>query len=877
MQVTQLTPNQRLAAYIGEALPIRVWFEQLYRQLIEAYPRQFPSLLSLAEQEILWEKIIQNSETGEHLLKVSETARLAIEAWDLIKLWDIRDFDHYFLTEEASIYLAWQKTYQTHCLKNHWTDFTACVDILIDAVDNKLISLPESIQLVGFDEIPPQWQRFFAAVEKKGCVIKQVSLLFSEGEVRRLTAETKEEELRLACLWAKKALEKNQGARLGIVVPDLEQRRNEVMRIFKETLAEASFNVAAPKPLANYPFIEAVFLTLSLMQGELTLEKISKFLRSPFFGKGITEMSDRAVLDLSLRAWGESTFSWKSLINKCQMHNASLEVITFFQKLSTLKTKLYGKQIVDYWMDLIIQITQAVEWPGERTLDLKECHMKECWENILSNYIRLDRVLGVHSFGEAIQTISRLAYQKPFLPKTITPQNSLCFGSSNSHSEDNSPSQKTVLEGYSDPQIQILGLLEASGIPFDFLWVTGLTRDTWPLIPAPNPFIPLHIQRDKNCPRCSPERELSVATRLTDNFCKAAKKVIFSTPLMQEDNPAAISSLLLSIEETSLEALGLTKPKSYLEQIAEFEDLPSSMGDLIFEKAPKVPKNQPVLGGGRLLKLQALCPFRAFAEIRLEANPIPEPTVGLAPSERGEMIHQVLHLFWKGIKDQTELNSLSEDELIRALEKSIESVAEIWRKRRPNTLKPTYFELEKERLFKVIYHFIQLEKTRPHFTIQGLEVARSVKIGEIELKLRIDRIDRLDNGEDILIDFKTGQTSVSDWFGERPREPQLPLYCVTHEQEPCGVAFGVIRPFEAFFHGLTKEKELLPKVNTLDKLRVKEKEENWASQNLKWKSTMTNLVKDFSEGVADVAPLDGESTCRLCHLKMLCRVKHHLS
>jgi inactivated superfamily I helicase len=35
--------------------------------------------------------------------------------------------------------------------------------------------------------------------------------------------------------------------------------------------------------------------------------------------------------------------------------------------------------------------------------------------------------------------------------------------------------------------IQILGLLEAAGQPFDALWVTGLAAESWPAAPQPNP------------------------------------------------------------------------------------------------------------------------------------------------------------------------------------------------------------------------------------------------------------------------------------------------------------------------------------------------------------------------------------------------------
>ena len=37
----------------------------------------------------------------------------------------------------------------------------------------------------------------------------------------------------------------------------------------------------------------------------------------------------------------------------------------------------------------------------------------------------------------------------------------------------------------------------------------------------------------------------------------------------------------------------------------------------------------------------------------------------------------------------------------------------------------------------------------------------------VGLSMRVDRIDRLDDNSLLLIDYKTGRTSIRDWLGER--------------------------------------------------------------------------------------------------------------
>ena len=56
--------------------------------------------------------------------------------------------------------------------------------------------------------------------------------------------------------------------------------------------------------------------------------------------------------------------------------------------------------------------------------------------------------------------------------------------------------------------LQILGLLEAAGQPFDALWVMGMDGRNWPPPAQPNPLLPIALQRAQLMPRSSSQREL---------------------------------------------------------------------------------------------------------------------------------------------------------------------------------------------------------------------------------------------------------------------------------------------------------------------------------------------------------------------------------
>ncbi len=56
-----------------------------------------------------------------------------------------------------------------------------------------------------------------------------------------------------------------------------------------------------------------------------------------------------------------------------------------------------------------------------------------------------------------------------------------------------------------------------------------------------------------------------------------------------------------------------------------------------------------------MLQLQALCPFKAVAELRLGAVAVPEPVPGLDRFERGQLLHRALELVFAQLKDSREL------------------------------------------------------------------------------------------------------------------------------------------------------------------------------------------------------------------------------
>ena len=111
----------------------------------------------------------------------------------------------------------------------------------------------------------------------------------------------------------------------------------------------------------------------------------------------------------------------------------------------------------------------------------------------------------------------------------------------------------------------------------------------------------------------------------------------------------------------------------------------------------------------------------------------------------------------------------------------------------------------------MLWDWLALERERAPFKVVEVEACTRAAIGEIEFSARLDRVDVLEDGRHVIIDYKSGEVSVNKWAGARPDEPQLPLYAVTHRQPVAALTFARLKRGDKFgFEGLAAVAGLLP-------------------------------------------------------------------
>jgi probable DNA repair protein len=609
----------------------------------------------------------------------------------------------------------------------------------------------------------------------------------------------------------------------------LKRLRPKLQRSFQAALnpagefddPERSFHVSLGPPLDGYPLVRAALLMLEFSLAGLALPRAGMLLRSPFLAGAEAEWSQRALLDAKLRrkgAWDLRAQGLREAAGSCPLLQQAL--LRFEKALE----RVSGDRRPSEWAGHFSKLLEALGWPGERPLNRREFQVAREWRQLLSDFAALDCVAPPMTSDTAFWRLREAAASTVFQVEN---------------------------EG---SNVQIMGMLEASGLRFDHVWIMGLDDETLPAPPNPNPFLPLALQQELDLPQSSPDRELAFAKELIDRLIAGAPHVVLSYPERDGDRQLAPSPLLPGDWLSAAgDAMPSEKWMAGIRASTQFEQL-------VDQSAPPVLAASIQTGGTYLFKDMAACPFRGFAKHRLGAKNLEDSTLGLSYADHGTGVHKALELIWRELGSHARLVAMDSAELQRLVARCVAAAianlpARLGRK------------LEQRRLEKLLIDWLAIEKTRSPFVAHKPEQESLVEIGGLQVKTRADRVDQLPDGREIILDYKTGQLNLRGWDTDRPDEPQLPLYCATSARPVAGAALVSIRVGELGFRGLTDAGISLP---GMKEMRISEPVA-FSRQVVVWKQVLEGLARNFQAGRAEVDPK--EHACDHCGLWALCRIR----
>lgn len=825
-------------------------------------------MLSGAQERLLWEQAIESTLKDmdtEPLFDKAGLASAAQEANRLLIEWNL-SLASEDMAEETRQFLLWRQRFQALCKQGGWLEPVRYFSWQVQSIESGMGELPVEIALAGFDRISPLQRRLFDAMRTRGVKVETYPLVFDQPQTAHLVELNDQDgECRAAVVWAKRQLEQNPAAKLAIVVPELSALRDKLASLLDEAFqphtvtpqsaqSPRTYDFSLGMPLSTQPVIAAALnlLRFGFQRQAIPQSDISELLHNPYWSGSFSEADARAQLDASMREWLPLSFTpqrFQNFVQKSLTGDRPLLVAGLNQDLQTLLRLCHAqpnRQPPSAWTAAFKTILRESGWPGERSPSSFEYQATQSFEKALKALADLDQLSGVINAAEAIKRLAQLCKEQIFQP-----------------------------EAQEELKLQVLGMLEAAAEPLDAMWVMGMNDHVWPPPPNPNPLIPASLQRSAGTPNADSRVQMEFAEAIHGRLLASASEVVFSSALKDGERMLRLSPLLhgFPIAPTSTPLFS-----TLAEMLAV--DAPQHLHFLDDALAPKIAEGEHVSGGTGLLKAQAICPAWAFYQYRLHARALKSPVNGLDAMERGTLVHGVLERFWA---DRTlhDLLTMSVESLESAVAEAANQALLAFNEKRDATLTPKFIALEHGRLTKLTLAWLrEVEMLRPmDFAVTARERREEISIEGISITLVVDRIDTLEDGRLVLLDYKTGrQNDYKNWAANRISEPQLPIYAafVLSDEDIAAVCYAQVRVDKNAFSGIAYEQDRVQGALVLSdekcrKIFSETDFPDWQSLLDHWKVSIQSIARELKSGEASIR-FESEKQLAYCEVLPLLRL-----
>jgi probable DNA repair protein len=795
--------------------------------------------MSSQQEETVWADIVRDEQHLPTTLdaSVQRLASLAAQAYELLCSYSprhLRTAARAGWDRDAGTFSQWLIAFDEACQTNNLLSASRMPWELIPRLQAHNSDRPPFLA-VGFDRLTPIQREIFdvwGTWRQPARPDKIAKLSFH-------SALGLQSELEACAFWCNRQIAVNPAVRLLVVTQDIASRRGEIERAFLQFGNHApNFEFSLGIPLAQIPLAHGAWLFLRWLNGTVDESELD-WLISSGLAASAEETAELQVYMRVLRQKGLQRTQWTLQAFMDQPAVSVKLPQPWIQRTIAAQRSLRDQgarlRCPIEWADAVPHLLETVGWPGERAQESADFQANRRWQQALDTAGSLGfdgRRMDWHGFLAALDRAMR---DTLYAPESL-----------------NAP-------------IQIAGPTESAGLTADGIWFLGANEGSWPAVGSTHPFLPLDVQREAAMPHASPLKDWELSSAITKRLAVSAPVVHFSFAEQTEgvDNrPSRLISKLVGAPQRL--PADMVPPAPEAPTISFFPDL----GAIPF-------RPNTVHGGSSVLTHQSQCPFKAFARARLGADDWNPAEVGLTPAQRGQILHSILRSIWSGPPD----GILSHQDLIslenqgafvgRHVRKAIrEEVPAAILERTPSR----YLELEELRLARLVNEWLKYEAERFQFSVAGTEVDRTINLAGLVLRLRIDRIDRLNDGSLLVIDYKTGDVSPKTWELPRPDDVQLPLYAgFGLEESPGGLVFAKLRAFDWEMLGSVADARAT--LRPLPNRSALVKDPLTPEKLLSWQAYIEELARDFVAGHADVDPRDPPKTCVRCGLQTICRIQ----
>ncbi len=822
-------------------------------------------LLNRLQEQALWAEIIAaHAAPGTHLgpRALDQLAALACSALDLaaahLPFEQIQSrLDKTADSYDAHAFAAWYKALLDRCSVGRLLPESLLEHALVHHAAQNRLRLPSVLHLAGFERLTPTATALLDRFRALGASIHLHQLARANPRPPlRASVQTgsPQDELRWAIHWLRQSFTEaaSPDVSFALVLPNPSAQQLSLEPLLREILApelervdadlsSTPWHFSGGSSLSGVPLIHTALLLLRWTSTKLPLEEVSQLLLSPFVDHS-EDLENRATFDLRTlrrRDLLRPELSLDELLAISREHGGNadhslnLDPFRRLRRLSGEAGQRSGNGSHGEWAEHTRSLLRAVGWPGSRALSAAEFRATEAWEGVLDRLATLD----VH--GNRIDLPTFLALLEREAAATTAPS------------------------ATPDALLQIARLSDLEGCIFDAALVLEATDQTLPPPERAHPLLGWSLQQALGLPGADPSATHARALDQLQALLSRCGDLLLLAPAEDENGPLRLTPIAAELGLEPVDGNSLLTPVPLAEPVRELE-VPDTV-PLPALPSPRVP------GGARVLELQAACGFRAFATLRLHAEAPESPTLGLDARRSGQILHRAMQHLWSELKTRQALADLTLEQRKRVAEEAAAVGFEQLRRRyqKADAWTLEYLGILEQRLANLIQRWLRLElDRRGDFTVSPPEQEELIPIGPLELKVRLDRVDQLEDGY-AFIDYKTGfDLSPKHWLGDRPEAPQLPLYTMLAEPEQIrAVAFARMRPGKDMaWLSLQDRPGLFPTK------KRNEPTHDLPTEIVQWRFELERLAYAFADGNAEVDPRTYPKTCQHCDQRLLCRV-----
>jgi len=801
-------------------------------------------LLNPVQEEALWVGIAGKDQSPATLLEGPRhrLAALAMDAHELLCSYAPRYLQRTARSaweQDAAVFSDWLAAFDETCRTGNLFSPSRLTHELIAMLKADRTERPPLL-LAGFDRILPVQRELFDAWGEW----HEVARGEPTSEIHFHAADDLQAELAACAIWCGRKLAANPNIRLLVVTQGASARRGEIERAFLRQIGSTTlFEFSLGVPLGQVALARAAHFLLRWLDSALNEQELDWLLCTGYIAANPQESAALQSYMRALRRFSLERTQWTLAAFIGQRCAAELLPTPWVERITkaqrTLAEFARRSQSPLDWAELVPRLLEALHFASARPLTSAEFQALDRWRLAVENCGSLGFDGRRISWKDFLSQLGRTLDETLFAPE--------------SH----------------DEPIQIAGPAESAGLSADAVWFLGADEDSWPAAGTTHPLLPPEIQRDAGMPHATPLLDWELARSITNRLLGSTREIHFSYAKQNETAEARPSRLIVQIAGAAKEIPpDLVAPACEGPLTVTFQD---------FSRIPFSPGQ--VAGGAAVLTAQSQCPFKAFASARLAARRWEPAEAGLTASQRGLLLHSVLHSVWAGppdgIRSHAELLSLGDRKAFVAGHVQ-RALARELRPHQRELMPRRYLELEELRLTGLVTEWLNYEATRVEFQVAETEVKRTVHIEGLTLDLRLDRIDRLNDGTEMVVDYKSGDVSPSCWDLPRPDDVQLPLYAgfALDNERLGGMVFAKVRTGNLAFAGRVRSasEKLFPGLKSVSSLA---KNPLTDVQLSAWRDCIEQLAKDFVDGKAEVDPREYPETCEHCGLQTLCRIQEH--